>query len=160
MTEYDDDVQRILDALDGRAEVSNVRVGPRDVTIDFAPDVDDDVSVLDRAAGGRFGSSVVVNTHTGEVKVATLRYGSLGLPDDTPEAGVYAAEARVQGAVEDTNPPDGVTARLRQMGGDIVHVIVGEPIDVTEFVLWYPELDETMDQETENIRGFVERNWT
>lgn len=174
-TEYDLSTRRLIDALNQYGVgVSNVTDTIGRTTIDFSLGSDEDLSVLQRASGGRFGSSLVVDTTNDEIVTATLRYGSLDLDE---EADDFVAIVEAEKAVRETNPPldvgtaseqgippvspgegiPGIVVRLRQMGGDILHIIVDERVDVGEFIAWLDRLDPVIRRRKSEMREKANR---
>lgn len=146
------EVRRLVDVFNEYGSVRNVTQTTGRTTIDFSLGVDEDLSLLQRAKGGRFGSSVVVNTRNGRILTATLRYGSLDLPDGADE---FIATSQAAKTVEDTNPPMETDVRLRQMGGDILHVTVEEQVGVGAFADWFHRLDPAIRDAKPEIREFT-----
>lgn len=173
--EYDDAVLRILAALDELdvEGVSNItEIGNR-TTIDFSLGKASDISVLQRAKGGRFGSSVVVDTEADMVRSATLRYGSLGLPEG---GDMFLATVEIAKRVEQANPPvpgfdpseadDDLVVRFRDMAGrsmgrlvnegdDILHIVYNTSVPVDDFAEWLVRFTDLYEEEKEELREFV-----
>ncbi len=171
--EYDLSVRRLIGMLNdygGGVDTVTPTVGR--TTIDFTLGEDTSGSVMDRAAGGRFGSSIVVDTNNDEILTATLRYGSMELPEEVDN---FLVTSQIADAVEETDPPlevttagvkgmgpsspgdgiPGITVRLRQMGGDILHVVVSERVDVGTFVEWFERLDPAVRAAKPEARQFA-----
>lgn len=169
-----DSISRIKEAI-GRTPngmVYNVNDNPSRATIDFATDAGDGRNLYQRARGGRFGSSLVVDIVNGEVITATLRYGDLGLPED---ADLNIAKVEIEQLVKEADPPTttssisddaGIFIRFRDMaafrgdtlrreGDDIVHVVVNERMAVDEFVDWFVQFSRLMDSRKGDIRERV-----
>lgn len=174
--EYDESAQAVIDAIAAlpKADVYNVTPTVGRVSIDFALGKDAGVDLMKRATGGRFGSSIVVDTTNAEVITATLRYGSLGLPKGG-DVGVAAAE--VQKRVEKADPPVDVSSfdkdapiyvRFRDMstfatgglsaeGNDILHVVLNGRVPVDAFIPWFKRFTRLWRSEKEEIRRFTEK---
>lgn len=174
--EYPLSTRRVIDTISGLpgADVYNVTDTVGRTTIDFALGVDGDVPLLQRATGGRFGSSIVLDTENDEVVVATLRYGSLGLPEGTD---MNLAASAVEMRVDRSNPPVAVSSiddsspiyvRFRDMsstvvgglgrsGDDIVHVVINRRVAIEPFLAWFERFTRLFEDEREAIRQWVER---
>lgn len=172
---YDDAVLRILTALhelDVEGVSNTTEIGNR-TTIDFSLGKASNISVLQRAKGGRFGSSVVVDTDTGMVTSATLRYGSLGLPEG---GDMFLATVEIAKRVEKANPPvpgfdpaeadDDLVVRFRDMAGmsmgrlvnegdDILHIVYNTSVPVDDFAEWLVRFTDIYEDEKEEVREFV-----
>lgn len=173
--ECDESAQAVIDSINALpdSEVYNVTPTVGRATIDFALGDDSDVDLMQRATGGRFGSSIVVDTTNAEVITATLRYGSLGLPKGG-DVGVAAAE--VQKRVEQSDPPldvssfeedAGIYVRFRDMstfstgglsaeGNDILHVVVNRRMGVDAFIGWFQRFTRLYRRDEDEIRAFTE----
>lgn len=173
MSEYDESARRLI-ALFNRYGEGVRQVSPTvgRATVDFDLGTDHDVPLLERAAGGTWGSSVVIDTTNDEIVSATMRYGKLDLPDSADE---FVAMAEAAEVVENTDPPHGVTTpgvsgspptsvrkevpgitvRLRQMGGDILHVVLNKRVGVDEFIPWFQRLDPAIREAKPDITAFA-----
>lgn len=173
--EYDEAVLRILSALDELdvEGVSNITEMGSRATIDFSLGKASDISVLQRAKGGRFGSSVVVDTATDMVTSATLRYGSLGLPEG---GDMFLATVEIAKRVDQANPPvtgfdpaeadDDLVVRFRDMAGmsmgrlvnegdDILHIVYNTSVPVEDFAEWLVRFTNLYEEERDEVREFV-----
>lgn len=157
VTEADDPaVQTLLDTINGLdgGAVFDVTDNYTKTIIDFATFDSEGVSLQQRAEMGNVGSSLLLNTRSGDVIGGTLRYGSLDLP---AEADLFVAKAFIEEVMMDADPPTETTTTsmgeaglyvrfrhmesmqgdlLRQEGADIVHIEVNEPMDAEAFAGW------------------------
>jgi hypothetical protein len=140
-------------------------------TVDFRVDEPEGVSAIEAARGGRFGSSVVVNTGEAEVSTATIRLGEMGLVEGADE---FAALSRLSdrvadgglpvpvgvesrgpaGPISQTDESPVVVFRFRQMAGDIIHVEIIEPVSVTTFSQMFPLIVNGVEEHREEAREF------
>lgn len=175
-TEYDPAVQRIVDAINSidSASVYTVTDHVSRTTIDFQLGTAEGLSAYKAAKGGRFGSSVVVDTQNDEVITATLRLGSLGLPEG---GDLFFARIGVEKLLAETRPdldPEDVgeesqfTVRFRDMSGyksdtlrsegdDILHVVLNERMSAGEFATWLPQFVRLYRRRRDEIRQRTEK---
>lgn len=172
--DYDPAVRSLIDAIEGlpQSDVYNVTPTVGRTTIDFALGSDPEVPLMKRATGGRFGSSVVIDTTNDEVLTATLRYGSLGLPEG---GDLLVASNEVRKRIERADPPAPadigdedapIYVRFRDMasytgvglvseGLDVLHVVVNERVPVDDFIPWFERFTRLYRQDEDDIREFT-----
>lgn len=150
--EYAPSVLRLMNVFNRLGGVTQVTPTAGRTVIDFSMGDVSGLTLLQRAAGGEFGSSVVVDTDTDEIITGTIRLGSLDLPDEADE---FVATSRLIETVEETDPPMEFDARLRQMGGDIAHVIVDERVPVADFTPWFKRVVPAVKRSRDDIREFA-----
>jgi hypothetical protein len=127
-------------------------------TIDFdlaAEGQATDMSPMERASGGRFGSGLVISAMSGDVVGGTLRLGPIDLPDVADD---FLALAEYEEVVKQTDPPLEVNPRFRdapgefQVGLDIMHVDIESSAPKPEVASWLDRLIPRVRAEKTRIR--------
>lgn len=113
-----------------------------------------DMSPMERAAGGRFGSGLVISAMSGEVVGGTLRLGPMDLPD---EADDFLALAEYEEVVNQTDPPLEVDPRFRDapgfdVGEDIMHIDIEGAAPKPDVASWLDRLIPRVRAEKTRIR--------
>lgn len=162
-------IEDLRDAINGAGAVYNETETVGRLTLDFSTADGEGLDLMEKARGGEFGSSVVVDTTNKEVMAGTLRLGDLALPSG---ADLFFAKVEVEKLVDKADPPTttssvdddaGLYVRMRDMsamkrgflnqaGDDILHVELNARMDIKEFTEWFRRFMRVYDREKGRIK--------
>jgi len=162
-------IEDLRDAINEVGSVYNETETVGRLTIDFSTADGEGLDLMQKARGGEFGSSVVVDTTNKEVVTGTLRLGDLSLPEG---ADLFFAKVEVEKLADKADPPTttsavdddaGLYVRMRSMsamkrgwlnqeGHDILHVELNARMGIKEFTEWFRRFMRVYDREKASIR--------